>query len=162
MRREVTIMHHPVDDRPNGVPPIEGFRKTMRLNRRMISAVMSTLLVLFLCLLPRAWMGPEDNIHLIPHADKLVHFGMFFLFAFLWARAAEPGNAFKARLFLIAAAVVLLAIATEWAQGLPIVDRDPDRFDALADTIGGFVGLVLESAARAIQQQRQAFQVAER
>ena len=137
MRREVTIMHHPVDDRPNGVPPIEGFRKTMRLNRRMLSAVMSTLLVLFLCLLPRAWMGPEDNIHLIPHADKLVHFGMFAVFSALWRRASSSPATLR-----IAVIGVVFAIVTELVQELPIVGRDADLWDGLADSAGVLSGLI--------------------
>ena len=133
----------------------------MQSRHKLTLAILATLLVLFLCLLPRAWMGPE-HIHLIPHSDKIVHFGMFFLFALLWARVAEAGEAFRARVVMIAISVVCLAISTEWAQGFSFVDRDPDVLDALADTAGGFAGLFAESSLRSIRQQRRSLQMAER
>ena len=130
--------------------------------KRIIVAILGTLLVLVLCLLPRAWLGRENNAHLIPHFDKLVHFGMFFVFAFLWARVVEPGETFRARLLMIGAAVISLAISTEWAQGFSFINRDPDVLDALADTAGGFTGLLLESSLRIFRHQRSSLQATQR
>ena len=139
---------------------IRGKSSPMLSRHKLTMAILATLLVLFLCLLPRAWMGPE-RVRLIPHTDKIIHFGMFFLFAFFWARVADAGEAFRARLVMVAVSVVCLAITTEWAQGFPFVDRDPDVLDATADIVGGFAGLFAEFSLRTIRQQRRSLKMAE-
>ena len=68
---------------------------------------------------------------------------MFAAYAVLWSWA-RPGTATR-RGWTIRIAVVglILAIGTEWVQGFPWVRQDPDRLDALADTVGLVTGLAL-------------------
>lgn len=92
------------------------------------------------CLIPGRFF-PEDpsagSLIEIPHLDKAVHFGMFFLFALLWLRAGT-GSGRSGR---VLACGIGLAAATEVAQGLPFVERDPEVLDALADAAGVISGL---------------------
>jgi hypothetical protein len=44
------------------------------------------------------------------------------------------------RVFLV---TVVLAVGTEIAQGHPLIQRDPDRYDAIADLLGGTAGIAV-------------------
>ena len=103
-----------------------------------------TLLILVLCWLPRFLMpvretGPRPFF--VPNFDKLVHLGIFAVFAFLWMRVGPPiGKA--GRVFL---AGLALAVISELGQEVPIVGRDANVFDALADAAGVGLGLLAYS-----------------
>jgi len=94
--------------------------------------------ILALCWFPRSLMpvkeagpGPIG----IPHLDKVVHFGLFAVFALLWARAT--GHQLR-RVFLAGCG---LAILTELGQMVPVVGRDAGLDDGLADVVGVAAGL---------------------
>jgi hypothetical protein len=110
---------------------------------RLALAVVWTLLILVLCWTPADWLPvPETGGSGwdLPHKDKFVHAGMFFVFAVLWLAATreKPG-----RFALVAAAGIALAIVTELGQNLPSLRRDGEVADALADSVGVVVGLWL-------------------
>jgi VanZ family protein len=88
----------------------------------------------------------ESGPGLIPHIDKLVHFGMFAGFSLLWMNARPPRPRGRAWGAAVLAAALVLAVATEVAQGLPAVNRDPDPLDGLADAVGAFVAVGASSA----------------
>ncbi|MGE3820704.1 MAG: VanZ family protein [Isosphaeraceae bacterium] len=95
-------------------------------------AAVATLLSLSLILwpkgmLPRSEAGPR----LLPHADKLIHFSLFCVCSAFWLAAG--GRRFAT---LVLAGGLVLAVGTELLQGMPIIQRDPDPLDALADTVG--------------------------
>jgi VanZ family protein len=120
----------------------------MVMDRNTLFAWLATLVVLVLCLFPKSGMqGVETSRIRIPHADKVVHFGMFAMFGLLWTRAGRARAPVAIRVF---AAVVALAVGTELAQGLHFISRDPDVLDALADAVGGAfgIGVALLWAAR--------------
>ncbi len=108
------------------------------MSLRAVLAWSWTALILGLCWFPRSMMrgaetGPKP--YFIPHLDKLVHFGLFFGFAWLWARA-RPG---RVRAVLLAG--IALAVLTELGQMAPIVNRDAGFDDGLADVAGVLAGL---------------------
>ena len=89
--------------------------------------------------MPVTETGPRPFF--IPNFDKLVHLGIFAVFAVLWMRAGPPiGKARRVFLFGLA-----LAIISELGQELPIVSRDANLMDTVADMVGVGVGLLAYS-----------------
>jgi hypothetical protein len=117
----------------------------MRTDWRLWRAWVATVVLLALCLCPRAWIperGGSGESRGLPHADKVIHFTLFAVFAASWSAVGRSPRARGA----ILAAGLALAVGTEALQGLPMIDRDPDPLDALADAVGTVVGVV--AAAR--------------
>ena len=103
-------------------------------------AVAWTILLLALCLAPSRVIPDEKTFGIrkyIPYYDLIVHFTLFAGFAFNWIRAAGS----PLRWVLVPTAGLLLAVGTEWAQGLPYIQRDPSLLDGLADLAGLAIGL---------------------
>ncbi len=111
------------------------------MSSRALLASAWTIVILALCLLPSYWL-PVAEARLYPSqffvpVDKMVHCGMFAILSFLWMRVRATAGWTA----LVVLGGLALAILTELGQGLPMVGRDPDRFDALADSVGAFVGV---------------------
>ena len=77
-----------------------------------------------------AALTPGDNTGLIPW-DKAKHFIVFYGLTFL-ATMALP----KSRWWKIAAVLLVFGVAIEILQALPIVGRDADVLDIVADALG--------------------------
>lgn len=108
---------------------------------RTITALVWTTILLTACLLPRAFLQVEPS-HVkagIPHLDKLVHSALFAGFGWLWTQSARTR---RGRVLVVVAGCAL-AVLTELGQGLPIIDRDADPLDGLADVIGLSLGVGL-------------------
>ena len=99
-----------------------------------------TFVIMGLCWLPGFYVGKIERGHqplFVPNLDKLVHMGIFAVFAFLWMRVGTPGR----RSWRVFGAGLGFAMLTELGQELPIVSRDANVFDGVADTIGVLFGL---------------------
>lgn len=99
-------------------------------------AIVWTILILIGCFAPAASFPVVD----IPFVDKWVHFIMFGVFAFLWLSTNE-----KIQLYLL---IKMLFICTvfgafiELMQGLlTFLNRSMEFMDAVADMIGGILGI---------------------
>ena len=81
-----------------------------------------------------------------PFSDKLLHGGEYAIFGFLIYRAVtmsprRPRNV-RGRVALALILVITYGLSDELHQAfVPL--RDPSLFDALADTIGGAVGIAI-------------------
>lgn len=73
--------------------------------------------------------------------DKVVHFGLFFVFALVWmvALPLRPGP----RTWTVLLVGILFAIGTEVYQGILPTDRSPDVWDVVADVFGLCMGIML-------------------
>lgn len=92
------------------------------------------LVILALCSLPGSDI-PDLNVVGI---DKLGHFGMFFIGAFVWMQAWPRSTA------RVLAAGLAFSALTEIYQGvLPFLGRSADPFDVVADALGLIAGLAL-------------------
>jgi hypothetical protein len=129
----------------------------MLRDRKTLLAWLGTFLVVALCLLPKRSMPvSEGPAIVIPHLDKLIHFSMFAFLGLLWTFAFRGPMPLRAtKVFLVTLA---LAIGTELGQGHPLVQRDPDRYDAIADILGGSAGIALAGAYLRVQTRTEATQ----
>jgi hypothetical protein len=108
-----------------------------------------TLFILGVCWVPAPWLGHAGVDEggwtwNIPHLDKIIHLGLFAIFAILWARVDLPrrSSGWTVSLWIFGLGVIL-AILTEVVQDLPAIGRDSGLDDALADVAGLLVGFIL-------------------
>jgi len=87
-----------------------------------------------------AALAPGDDTQGLIPWDKAKHFIVFYGLTFL-AAVALP----KSRFWKIAVVLLGFGIVIEILQGLPIIGRDADVFDVVADTcgIGFFFGPII-------------------
>jgi VanZ family protein len=113
----------------------------MRL--RVLLAVLWTIVILVLCWTPQAMLsvneGPESLAQELL-LDKLIHAGIFTVFSVLWLRTRPAG---KTRFLSVLLAGTALAAITETVQNLPIINREGEFQDALADFAGVLFGFPL-------------------
>ncbi|MES2812417.1 MAG: VanZ family protein [Bacteroidota bacterium] len=107
------------------------------------TAVIWTGLILFLSFKSPAGV-PQINISNI---DKVVHFMFYFVFVFLWYRFLFFKKLTqKKHLIVLVLIAISLGILVEFAQGYFTITRQPDFFDALANTIGSLFGFILANS----------------
>jgi VanZ family protein len=85
--------------------------------------------------LPARWtpsLEPGREGGRVFSADKLIHFTLFAAFGALWLRSRSRLGG-VATVFLGGA---MLAVLTELGQELPIVGRDGNLWDVIADVVG--------------------------
>ena len=99
-------------------------------------AVLWTIVILGLCFLP----GNEIPDVRIPLADKWVHFIIFGCWA--WLVLMARARASRKTLIIAAIAAALFGWLVEVLQGqLSFLGRTQDNMDALADAVGGVLGV---------------------
>jgi VanZ family protein len=107
-------------------------------------ALAGTFVLLALCLCPSSWLPVTEHASSIGlPTDKVAHVALFAQFTALWTMAGPRGRAGWRWRGAVLAAGLALAVATEAAQGLPLIARDPDPYDALADSVGALVGILV-------------------
>lgn len=109
---------------------------------RLALAVTWTLVICILCWMPRFLVQEVEGDSpwfQIPDLDKVIHWGIFFLFTVLWLRT----GASKWRYAWVALAGLALAAITEIGQTLPAVGRDGEIGDGITDMIGVAIGLAV-------------------
>jgi hypothetical protein len=110
------------------------------MSPRALLAWSWTLVILVLCWLPRRYFPEGERLPrtiFVPNFDKIVHMGIFVVFAFLWMRVDRAAD--QTRRVLVAG--LALAFISELGQELPIVRRDANVFDWIADSLGVVVGI---------------------
>lgn len=108
---------------------------------RLIMAVIWTIVIMVLCWIPGRMVHRIENGSLwfkIPSLDKLVHGGIFIVFAILWARLGTS----RRRFTWIALGGLGLAVITELVQKLAIIGRDGTWGDGAIDIAGILLGIV--------------------
>jgi len=105
------------------------------LARVLFFIVLSTATFLFL------WQFPSTGAQRIPHLDKLVHFGIFFVLAFTFHRAFLLSAKFS--LLILACYGLLIELAQAYSPG-----RSADVYDWLADASGVVVYFILHHLIR--------------
>jgi hypothetical protein len=128
-------------------------RESTTMSPRALLASCWTLVILVLCWLPPTMLPEEEKgskRFLIPHFDKLIHMGIFAVFAFLWMRVGDSPR--RGRWVLLAG--LALAVLSELGQEVPIVSRDASVADALADGLGVVASVIGYEVARKLLPRR--------
>jgi VanZ family protein len=115
----------------------------MTMRFRLLSAALWTALILVLCWTPQRWLPVEErpgSWTQILRLDKVVHGGLFASFAVLWLRALPR---LRNRHLWVGLAGTALAAATEVVQNVPIINREGEVQDAIADVAGVLIGFVV-------------------
>jgi hypothetical protein len=109
---------------------------------RIAMAVLWTLVICFLCWMPGRWVHEVEHgspWFQLPDLDKVVHWGIFVLFAVLWLRTGTS----RWRYAWVALGGLAMASITELVQNLPAIGRDAEVGDAITDLIGVAIGLAV-------------------
>jgi VanZ family protein len=113
----------------------------MRL--RVVLAVIWTIVILMLCWTPQTLLPVNEGTASLTqrlHLDKFVHAGIFTVFSVLWLRTRPTTRSRYLWVFLAGTA---LAAITEIVQNLPIINREGEFEDFMADFVGVLFGLAL-------------------
>ncbi|PXX95221.1 VanZ family protein [Marinifilum breve] len=102
------------------------------------------IIIFILCSIPGNDLPKTSAIH-IPHFDKLVHFGMFFIMGiFLMAELSFQTKLKKSRIILITVLLVTTyGGAIEYLQQHYFTNRSGDYIDLAADILGGVVAIII-------------------
>lgn len=110
---------------------------------RIAMATAWTVVICVLCWTPGAIVNRIEQespwVKLIPDFDKVVHWGIFALFAVLWLRTTTS----RRRYLRVGLAGLALAVVTEVVQDIAPVGRDGELADGITDLIGTAIGLIV-------------------
>jgi hypothetical protein len=108
---------------------------------RIAMAAAWTVVICVLCWTPGAIVNELEQgspWFKLPNFDKVVHWGIFTLFAVLWLRTTTS----RRRYLWVALAGLALAVITEVGQDILPVGRDGQIGDGVTDLIGLAIGLI--------------------
>lgn len=118
--------------------PPAALRRDTRRSLFAKLAIVWCVLILAACWTPRNVLPVHEPAGPTPIGyDKIVHFGIFAVLGFLVTGAARRGRA----LAIAAATCILVVVVSELGQTLPIVGRDANVLDGVADLLGVAVGI---------------------
>lgn len=112
------------------------------LNKRIqfAGALLWTVIVTVLSLMKFGDMGGSVNL---PYKDKMVHFVFYFLFVLLWFNYKKSEKNQRRTGFGIFIAAVVYGLLMEVCQSLFDNGRTADLYDAMANTLGATMALLL-------------------
>jgi VanZ family protein len=106
--------------------------------------ILWAIIIFILCSIPGDDL-PKTSLITIPHFDKIVHFGMFFIMGiFLFAELSIQTNLKRISI----TGIILLLITTyggliEYLQQNYFVHRSGDYWDLTADILGGVFAIIM-------------------
>jgi hypothetical protein len=109
---------------------------------RLAMASIWTIVILVLCWLPRDLVEEVESgsgWFEIPDLDKVVHWGIFVVFAVLWLRLGTS----RWRSAWVVLGGLATAVVSEVVQTHPSIGRDGNVADGVTDMIGVLLGLVV-------------------
>lgn len=109
------------------------------MHRRTTRAAAWTLLIFALCWWPKPRIGASEAraTLFVPNVDKVVHFALFAGYGWLWMAATT-----RRRAWVVGATGLAAVVLSEVGQALPIINRDANLYDALADAAGLAAGIL--------------------
>jgi hypothetical protein len=109
---------------------------------RFALAALWTLTIMVLCWMPGYIVQEVEegsSWFAIPNLDKVVHWGIFVVFAVLWLRTSTS----RRRYAWVTLGGLALAVITELVQMIPAINRNAGLDDGITDLIGVALGLAV-------------------
>ncbi|MGE0078400.1 MAG: VanZ family protein [Bacteroidales bacterium] len=111
-----------------------------------INSILWALVILILCGAPSSGF-PKIGFLNIPHLDKIVHFGLYFIFTLLLVSEHNPlrckQNVTKQSLIVGFSVAVIYGLLIEMLQWLVFTSRSAEFFDFLANTVGATLAILV-------------------
>jgi hypothetical protein len=130
------------DAAESAAPPVPAAAPIAAMIVRYTLATLWTLVIMVLCWTPRYIVEEVEESSPwfeIPNLDKVIHWGIFVVFAVLWLRV---GNS-RWKYAWVALGGLALTILTEVVQMIPAINRNAGLDDAITDMIGVGLGLAI-------------------
>jgi VanZ family protein len=102
-------------------------------------------LVIWLGLIVFASFTPSNKLpdfQLFKHADKVIHWGMYFGLSFLFIPALLKGQNYNSSYLLSFTIALLAGILIEYLQPIISFGRSAELSDGIADGIGAITGII--------------------
>ncbi len=109
---------------------------------RFAMAILWTLAIMVLCWMPGSFVKKVEERSSwfeLPNLDKVIHWGIFVVFAVLWLRTITS----RRRYAWVALGGLALAALTELVQTIPAINRNAGFDDGITDLIGVAIGLAV-------------------
>lgn len=114
--------------------------------RFLLPVIVWTIIIIFIIAIPGSSI-PDSSLFQIPHFDKIIHTGIFFILGFLSVYGfTKQGDSTILKNYAYTSAVVFCVIyggLTEVIQHLFITERSGEITDTLANTTGSAAGILL-------------------
>jgi hypothetical protein len=130
------------DNGKGASPPAPATAGVTSMRFRIAIAALWTIVIVALCWTPGHMVQKLEKgsfWYSIPNLDKVVHWGIFVVFALLWLRTSTS----RWRYAWVALGGLAAASITEYVQNQPWVGRDGSLDDAITDVIGVAIGLAI-------------------
>lgn len=130
------------DNPEAAAPPAPPTARPGSMRLRIAVALLWTVVIMALCWMPGSLvqeLEQESSWFAIRNLDKVVHWGIFVVFALLWLRT----GASRWKYAWVALGGIAVASITEYVQNQPWVGRDGDIDDVITDLIGVAIGLAI-------------------
>lgn len=113
-------------------------------NKFLIRNIIWAIVIFILCAIPGKDL-PETTLVRIPHFDKIVHFGMFFIMGiFLYSELSIQTSLNRGKKIWISLSIIIsYGAIIEYLQENYFISRSGDYVDLLADALGGFIAVLM-------------------
>ncbi len=120
--------------------------------QKYIKIVVWFLIITYISLIPSDKI-PESQFFNIPYFDKIVHFGIYFIFSILLASLFKKQNINKLTTILIILSLnAIIGGAIEILQDILPINRSGSYCDFIADMFGSITGLFLYYNLKAVKK----------
>ena len=104
--------------------------------QKYIKLLIWTLVIFYICLSPSDEI-PKTKLFEIPYFDKMVHFGIYFIFTLIFTSILQSKNYSHQKIFITNIVItILFGSLIEVLQYYLPIDRSADLYDFIADLSG--------------------------
>ncbi len=118
--------------------------------KRFWKSLVWAIIILLLSTMSVKSIDSDSIFRHIPHFDKLVHFGLYFIWTSLilaeWHRHQNPIH--LKHIILIWIIVSTYGVLMEWLQSIGTANRQADVLDALCNSLGAIISILIYQNTR--------------
>lgn len=101
-----------------------------------------TIIIVYVCSLPSSDI-PKTKLFIIPHFDKIFHFGVYFVLAIFMLLEIRNNKPNARKYWIVGIFTFILGFLIELEQHYIISGRSGNYADLIADTLGLILGMIL-------------------